>query len=357
MTAHCFGEESLRDLAAAGTDCIEHATGLQPDTIDTFAAQGIAIVPTLVNIDTFPGIAGAAEGKFPTYAAHLRDLHARRYETVAAAHDAGVPIYLGTDAGGSLPHGLVAAEAAELVKAGLSVAEVLDAATWGARRWLGRPGTGRGRERRPGGLPGRPAQGHRRTRRAVARGAARPGCLLSRLPCARRGSGSGSARSPRTTSRRTAWPSSSPASGSRSGTRSTPTTSAGTWPPRGATTARSSSTPGPPRARTTWSARSTSPTWCAAASCPPRWATTPTTRTPGGASSPRGSGWSSAWSWPPSPAGWGCTGSRPACSRATRCRPGCCGRWASSARAARRGCCGCPTRAAPSAGATTTPTR
>ena len=140
VTAHCFGEESLRDLAAAGTDCIEHATGLQPDTIDTFAAQGIAIVPTLVNIDTFPGIAGAAEGKFPTYAAHLRDLHSRRYETVAAAHDAGVPIYLGTDAGGSLPHGLVAAEAAELVKAGLSVAEVLEAATWGARRWLGRPG-------------------------------------------------------------------------------------------------------------------------------------------------------------------------------------------------------------------------
>ena len=70
----------------------------------------------------------------------MRDLHARRYETVAAAHDAGVPIYLGTDAGGSLPHGLVAAEAAELVKAGLSVAEVLDAATWGARRWLRRPG-------------------------------------------------------------------------------------------------------------------------------------------------------------------------------------------------------------------------
>src|SRR6195952_4816611 len=50
VTAHCFGEESLRDPAAAGTDCIEHATGLQADTIDSFAAQGIAIVPTLVNI-------------------------------------------------------------------------------------------------------------------------------------------------------------------------------------------------------------------------------------------------------------------------------------------------------------------
>ena len=140
VTAHCFGEESLRDLAAAGVDCIEHATGLAGDTIDSFAAQGIAIVPTLVNIDTFPSIAAGAEGKYPAYAAHMRDLHARRYETVAAARDAGVPIYLGTDAGGSLPHGLVAREAAELVSAGLSNVEALVSASWGARAWLGRPG-------------------------------------------------------------------------------------------------------------------------------------------------------------------------------------------------------------------------
>jgi len=72
------------------------------------------------------------------------DLHSRRYETVAAAHDAGLPIYVGTDAGGSLPHGLVAREAAELVRAGLSTIEALGAATWGARSWLGRPGLDEG---------------------------------------------------------------------------------------------------------------------------------------------------------------------------------------------------------------------
>jgi imidazolonepropionase-like amidohydrolase len=140
VTAHCFGEESLRDFAAADVDCIEHATGLAPDTIDSFAGQGIAIVPTLVNIDTFPSIAAGAQDKYPTYAAHLRDLHARRYRTIGAAHDAGVPVYVGTDAGGSLPHGLVAQEAAELVRAGLSTIEALTAATWGARWWLHRPG-------------------------------------------------------------------------------------------------------------------------------------------------------------------------------------------------------------------------
>jgi imidazolonepropionase-like amidohydrolase len=146
VTAHCFGEQSLRDLAAAGTDCVEHACGLQDDTVATFAAQGIAIVPTLVNIDTFPAIAEPAREKFPAYHRHMLDLHARRYDTIAAAREAGVPVYVGTDAGGSLPHGLVAQEVQRLVRCGFSAQEALGAATWGARAWLGRPGIGEGDE-------------------------------------------------------------------------------------------------------------------------------------------------------------------------------------------------------------------
>jgi imidazolonepropionase-like amidohydrolase len=140
VTAHCFGEASLYDFAAAGTDCIEHATGLEPETIAQFAAQGIAIVPTLVNIATFPAIAEPAREKFPHYHRRMIDLHRRRYDTIGAAHDAGIPIYVGTDAGGSLRHGLVAEEAIELTRAGLTESEALYAAAWGARAWLGRPG-------------------------------------------------------------------------------------------------------------------------------------------------------------------------------------------------------------------------
>ena len=147
VTAHCFGEESLHDLAAAGTDCIEHACGLEPDTIAAFAAQGIAIVPTLVNIATFPQIAEPAQEKFPDYHRHMLDLHERRYATVGAAHDAGIPVYVGTDAGGSLPHGLVADEAAELAHAGLiDRPRRCPPPTWGARAWLGRPGLEEGAE-------------------------------------------------------------------------------------------------------------------------------------------------------------------------------------------------------------------
>jgi imidazolonepropionase-like amidohydrolase len=59
---------------------------------------------------------------------------------VRAAYDAGIPVFVGTDAGGTLPHGLVAAEVAELVTAGLPPLEALSATAWGARAWLGRPG-------------------------------------------------------------------------------------------------------------------------------------------------------------------------------------------------------------------------
>jgi imidazolonepropionase-like amidohydrolase len=138
VTAHCFEEESLHDFAEAGTDCIEHATGLTEATIATFAAQQISIVPTLVNIDTFPSIAAGA-GRFPTYAAHMLDLHARRHATIAAAREAGIPIYVGTDGGGRIAHGLVVDEMHELLACGFSNAEALDAGSWAARRWLGRP--------------------------------------------------------------------------------------------------------------------------------------------------------------------------------------------------------------------------
>ncbi|MBR7674491.1 amidohydrolase family protein [Streptomyces daliensis] len=139
VTAHCFAEDSLRDLVEAGIDCVEHATGLTEDTIPLFAERGVAIVPTLVNIATFPQLADGGDEKYPRWSAHMRQLHARRYDTVRSAYDAGVPVFVGTDAGGTLPHGLVADEIAELVTAGIPAVEAISAATWGARRWLGRP--------------------------------------------------------------------------------------------------------------------------------------------------------------------------------------------------------------------------
>jgi imidazolonepropionase-like amidohydrolase len=137
VTAHVFGEHALPDLIGSGIDCIEHGTGLSEDLIDTMAAGGVALVPTVKQLDLFPNYAGAASEKFPTYAAHMNELFERRKATIAAAYEAGVPVYAGTDAGGVLPHGLIAEEVAGLAEYGLSAYDALGAASWRARGWLG----------------------------------------------------------------------------------------------------------------------------------------------------------------------------------------------------------------------------
>jgi imidazolonepropionase-like amidohydrolase len=137
VTAHCFGETVLPALIEAGIDCIEHGTGLTTDLIDTMVARGTALVPTVMQLNNFPGYAEAGEQRFPAYAKTMRELYAHRRETVMAAHEAGVPIYAGTDAGGVLPHGGIAGEVLELHDYGFSAEQALGAASWRARDWLG----------------------------------------------------------------------------------------------------------------------------------------------------------------------------------------------------------------------------
>lgn len=144
VTAHCFGEDTLDQMLDAGIDCIEHATGLLPRHLPRLAGQDVPIVPTLINIDTFPGIARQAETKFPRYAAHMRALWERRAERVLEAFEAGVRIFAGTDAGSVIRHGRIAHEILSLHQAGLPAAAALDAACWGAREWLGAEGLSEG---------------------------------------------------------------------------------------------------------------------------------------------------------------------------------------------------------------------
>jgi imidazolonepropionase-like amidohydrolase len=139
VAVHTFGEEALPDLLDAGVDSIEHGTGLSDDLLGPMVERGAALVPTLVNIENFPGIADQA-GKYPTYAARMRRLHASARARVRAAYEAGVPIYCGTDAGSMVAHGRVADEIRALHEAGLPREVALAAGCWAARRWLGQPG-------------------------------------------------------------------------------------------------------------------------------------------------------------------------------------------------------------------------
>jgi imidazolonepropionase-like amidohydrolase len=144
VATHVFGEDALPGLIAAGIDSIEHGTGLTDDLIAAAQAADCAVVPTLINIDNFPQIAQSGAEKFPTYAAHMRSLFATSRDRVRSAWEAGVPIYPGTDAGGSLPHGLVRDEIRALVGAGIPQPDVIAQASWRGREWLGLPGLDEG---------------------------------------------------------------------------------------------------------------------------------------------------------------------------------------------------------------------
>jgi len=141
VTAHVFGEHALPDLIGSGIDCIEHGTGLDTSLIDEMVTREVALVPTVKQLNNFPQYAAAGEERFPTYAQHMRALFGRRRETIGAAYEAGVAIYAGTDAGGVLPHGLIADEVLELAAYGLTPQDALGAASWRAREWLGLDGT------------------------------------------------------------------------------------------------------------------------------------------------------------------------------------------------------------------------
>lgn len=139
VTAHVFSEDALPGLIRAGIDCIEHGTGLTEDTIDLMVEYGTALVPTLINIENFPDIAAGAD-RYPRYQRHMRALYATCGERIAAAREAGVPIYAGSDAGSAVAHGRIAEEVDALKGIGMSSTDALGAACWDAREWLRRPG-------------------------------------------------------------------------------------------------------------------------------------------------------------------------------------------------------------------------
>ncbi|WP_275003926.1 amidohydrolase family protein [Promicromonospora iranensis] len=137
VTVHAFATETIDGLLAAGVDCIEHGTGMTAEHMAVAAERGIAVTPTLLQIGQFDGIAAQADGKYPVYAARMRAMYANRYQQVRDLHEAGVRLLVGTDAGGTISHGRIADECAELVAAGIPAAEVVAMASWRARDYLG----------------------------------------------------------------------------------------------------------------------------------------------------------------------------------------------------------------------------
>lgn len=144
VTAHTFATESIDDLLDAGIDSIEHGTGMTSAQMARAKALGVPVTATLLQVAQFASIAAQGEAKFPSYAARMRAMYDARYDQVKALYDAGVQILVGTDAGGTLAHGLIAQECAELVRAGIPAHDVVGFASYLARDFLGYPSIAQG---------------------------------------------------------------------------------------------------------------------------------------------------------------------------------------------------------------------
>lgn len=62
---HTFSESAVEIMVRAGVDSVEHGTGLSLDLIDEMARRGTALIPTMINIATFGGIAEQARASSP----------------------------------------------------------------------------------------------------------------------------------------------------------------------------------------------------------------------------------------------------------------------------------------------------
>ena len=138
ITMHATIPASIEEAIAAGFDAIEHGHGATTDHLRAMAATGMALVPTLLIGDYIRELTAELPLHPDDRATWLREVDAH-LGVALAAHDAGVAVYAGTDAG-AVDHGLVASEIALLRDAGLTGTAALAAGSWAARTWLGLPG-------------------------------------------------------------------------------------------------------------------------------------------------------------------------------------------------------------------------
>ncbi|WP_235364959.1 metal-dependent hydrolase family protein [Sphingomonas sp. ERG5] len=135
-TAHSHAREGTEAALEAGVDSIEHGTFLEDSTIRLFKQHNAWLVPTM--IAPISALAQARGGQLPPATIAKAEAAAA---AAAASHRrafaAGVKVAFGTDTGVSR-HGENAQEFALMVKAGLTPAAAIRAATIDAADLLGR---------------------------------------------------------------------------------------------------------------------------------------------------------------------------------------------------------------------------
>ncbi|MCB9116802.1 MAG: amidohydrolase family protein [Caldilinea sp.] len=136
VMAHAQGAEGIKNAVRAGIHSIEHGIYLDDEAIDLMLAHGTFLVPTLL---APLSVLEQAEttGNMPEYGVRkARETIEIHSESIAKAHQAGVAIAMGTDAG-VMPHGTNLRELGLMVNVGLSPMEAIVATTRVAAECLG----------------------------------------------------------------------------------------------------------------------------------------------------------------------------------------------------------------------------
>jgi imidazolonepropionase-like amidohydrolase len=137
ITMHSMIPESMQQAIEAGFDGVEHGSMVAEGQVEAMAGAGITWTPTALIDDVLRDSAAEMLGEDGGRA--LVDRLASHGEAIRQAHELGVRILAGTDAG-MVPHGVVAQEIRLLHAFGLPAEAALAAGSWAARRYLGLPG-------------------------------------------------------------------------------------------------------------------------------------------------------------------------------------------------------------------------
>jgi imidazolonepropionase-like amidohydrolase len=125
LAAHCHGGPAARDLVEAGAYSIEHGAWLDDDVLALMAERGTFLVLTAGYARVVAEYPGATESQRE----RCRAMMAAYHDTTVRVRRHGVRIGVGTDEN----HGDLAIELRNLVEAGYSPAEAIQAATlWNA---------------------------------------------------------------------------------------------------------------------------------------------------------------------------------------------------------------------------------
>ena len=80
IAVHAFSHRVIDSLIEAGVDDIEHGSGIDANQASEIAARGIAVTPTLRQVELFRHFAAQAGTKYPVYAATMQAMYDNRRE-------------------------------------------------------------------------------------------------------------------------------------------------------------------------------------------------------------------------------------------------------------------------------------